>query len=625
MSASPASRIRLRLAERSAALDAAERALQQTGRERENPTPGQTTREPEHSAAAQEQTAELALRQEIAAQGRANPTRKQAVPAGRRNGRDPVSELRAERAMDAARFREVEAALRLADQVLSDAAASDIARARACEAKARALAFSGSDASVRRAERAFREAIDRYDALTTSQWGAVAHEWRGYALFGLAYVVHGLSGRLDEACSLMVASLEQLDPSSPRRPTVLAFYADALIALGDFERAEAVINEGIRLAAARDDRAAGPYMTWSRARIASQRGDAVETQRHLREAERDAGDWFETLTGTTFLAEAAELLDRVGRPEEARRYLARATERDTDDTFVRQAAAVLEARGGDPQLGIELLQEIAGDRFLEVATRWRLTLLLAWATLRLGGPEVGALAAQALDQAEDAGGVRVALAQEHDLVTALLPAAEAAGSVVARRLLAGESGAVVRLLGAGHVTSVIGPGHNASASDPAHTNGFADPAHVRGVMGSGRAIDVNEPAHSASANDSAPATDASGGAEVTGANGAARVAGSRSVRMPLPGGRARELLLLLAGSQAGVRTETVLERFFPDVAEEAARHRLRQLLTTIRSASGPLVEGPYVHHGQRRAGHRHRHADQRQHPRLPGHRRRPER
>lgn len=464
-----AAEVGLRLAERGAALDAAERAVRRPGA----PPP---------------------------------------------HGREPLSELRAERAIDAARLREVETALSLVDQVLGEDTSSEIARARACEARARALAFSGSDASVRRAERAFREAIDRYDALTASPWGAIAHEWRGYALFGLAYVVHGLSGRLAEARTLMEESLEQLDAASPRRPTVLDFYADALIACGDWDRAESAIDEGIRLATALDDRTAGPYLTWSRARIASQRGDAVETQRHLREAERDAGDWFETITGTTFLAEAAELLDRVGRPEEARRYLARAAERDAEDTFVRQAVAVLEARGGDPHLGIELLQELAGDRFLEVATQWRRTLLLAWATMRLGGADAGALAARALDQAEEAGGVRVALAQERDLVTALLPVAEAAGSAAARRLLAGDSPLVVRLLGP------------------------------------------------------------------------ARVIGGDGTVTPLPAGRARELLLLLATSQAGVRTESVLERFFPDVAEDAARHRLRQLLTTIRGASGPLVE-----------------------------------
>lgn len=227
----------LRLAERSAALDAAECAVERSSREPSGVQSPDNNGVDRHQDGVEQLSSHEPAGTERpecgpSGTGTATPGHSATYQPGPRppDGRDPASELRAERALDAARLREVEVALRFADQVLGDESSSEIARARACEAKARALAFSGSDASVRRAERALREAIDRYDALTASPWGAVAHEWHGYALFGLAYVVHGLSGRLAEARALMDEALDRLDATSPRRPTVLAFYADALIA-----------------------------------------------------------------------------------------------------------------------------------------------------------------------------------------------------------------------------------------------------------------------------------------------------------------------------------------------------------------------------------------------------------
>jgi hypothetical protein len=57
----------------------------------------------------------------------------------------------------------------------------------------------------------------------------------------------------------------------------------------------------------------------------------------------------------------------------------------------------------------------------------------------------------------------------------------------------------------------------------------------------------------------------------------------------LPAGQRGELVRMLATHPDGLPVAGVLRTFFPDAAEAAARHRLRQLLTSLRSACGELV------------------------------------
>jgi hypothetical protein len=99
-------------------------------------------------------------------------------------------------------------------------------------------------------------------------------------------------------------------------------------------------------------------------------------QRLLADAERIAAatDWWPTHIGRSFLLDAAELLDRVGRAEAARDRWQQA--RDTarpDDEEVMQTTAVLCARSGDPHLALELLQQLARGDWLEKRTIWRHT------------------------------------------------------------------------------------------------------------------------------------------------------------------------------------------------------------------------------------------------------------
>lgn len=358
-------------------------------------------------------------------------------------GRDWRAELTAERAIDAARLVRFDEAVALAAEVLDSATTDEIARARATEARGRALALQATDGANRQAERVLLEAVDRYQALGRS-------EWQGYALFCLGAAVHLQTGDLEGCTRAMDHALATLTSDSPRRATVLTFYADLLSTLGEWHRAEQVLGEAEELAVPRGDRTGIAYAAWSRARMASARGDAMATVRHLREAERGAGDIFVEHTLTTFLADAAELLDRVGSREQAEAYLERARERDPSDIFMLQAQAALLARGGDPRAALEALdatEAIDRGRWLDKRLRWRHTLFTAWATFRAGGAGAGELAARALEQAHESGGTRVAVAAEPELVTAMLPLAESAGSAHARRLLLGNRELVVRLFG----------------------------------------------------------------------------------------------------------------------------------------------------------------------------------
>ena len=87
---------------------------------------------------------------------------------------------------------------------------------------------------------------------------------------------------------------------------------------------------------------------WKLAILSSYRGDADATLEHLRRVERHRGGWWESGSGD-FLAEAADLLDRVGHVALAREYLERAESEPKDAVHLAAlSAAVLEARHGDP-------------------------------------------------------------------------------------------------------------------------------------------------------------------------------------------------------------------------------------------------------------------------------------
>jgi DNA-binding SARP family transcriptional activator/tetratricopeptide (TPR) repeat protein len=370
-----------------------------------------------------------------------------AAPAGR----NWDLELAAERAIDIGRKRDLDGAETLVVRVLRDADPThETAIARALLARGQALAWIGTDETVRGSRRAFTEAAERFAALGHD-------DWQGSALLRCGYSACYQFGDLLAAESLIAQALETYPPASDRRPGALDSYADVLIDLGEFDRAEAALQEALSLLERNPTVGRAYEITWGMARVAAGRGDARATERLLREAERGSvGDeWFDTHIGLSYLLEAAELLDRVGLTELAQVELERARQRAGDDNEeVMQTAAVMCARSGDPWRALELLQQLARGEWLEKRTIWRHTLMTAWATYRAGGSDAGALAARALEQAVACGTVRVATAGEPDIVAALAPLAQTAGSGIARELLLQDRVVIVRLF---DTPTVIGP------------------------------------------------------------------------------------------------------------------------------------------------------------------------
>ena len=348
--------------------------------------------------------------------------------------------VEAERAVDYARLVRLDEAEELAAGVLADPQSDPVALARATAALGSAKAWRGDDRSARAGGRLLLEAAEAYAAL-----GAL--DWQGHIVFWRGNTIHLQRGELDEAEIYLRQALELLDWSSLLRPTVLTFFADLLASRGRWEEAEAALVEATDLAVRAEDRQVWSYVSWSRMRFRSVRGDAAGTRREVVETLRHAGDWFDTHIGTTFLADAAECLDRVGDRESAEARLAEAEARQPDDEFVLQAQAALLARRGDPEAALDSLRRMSQAPWLEQRLRWRTALLTAYATVRARREGAGELAAQALELAERSGGVVVAQVGEPALVAALLPLAAAAGSARAQTLLAPGGARILRLLG----------------------------------------------------------------------------------------------------------------------------------------------------------------------------------
>jgi DNA-binding SARP family transcriptional activator len=362
-----------------------------------------------------------------------------ASTGGRLAGLD--REIQAEQALDLARNARLDEAEELARRVLGAALPDErVAYGRASEALGRVLAWRGDEMSARSADRHLADAEQVYVELGTREWLGFLTFWRGNAVL----YQHG---RLAEAGEAMRRALQILAVDSPRRGVVLTFYADVLTTVGDWAAVDAALTEARQLAATHGDAATSAYAEWQAAKVASVQGDAVATARHLNDAERHRAEWFDLTSGSTFLADAAEMLDRVGRYDAADDYLARAIASDPDDEFVLQARALLLARRGDPEVALEALHQLTQRPWLEPRLTWRRTMFVAWASLRAQRDGVGTLAARALDQAQELGGASIAVLGEPAITAALLPLAAASGSAVATELLAPASRLVVRVLG----------------------------------------------------------------------------------------------------------------------------------------------------------------------------------
>jgi len=345
-------------------------------------------------------------------------------------GRDLAGEGRAE---------EAEA---LVSAVLANCSEKEIAtQARALDVLGRVAAAAGGDEGLRRAEVQLEKALVLCRAL-----GQVG--WAGQVIMALVDRVYFARGQYDLAMRRIDELLLGLPGRSHHRAVVLSFRGNILIDCGRYAEAESTLAEARRLIDATGDQRAAGYVAWDAARLASQRGDPAATMAALREAEVHRGDWFEHSTGAEFLADAADLLDRVGAEEPARLYLSRARERagEVEVEFSIAEAATL-ARSGDPAAARAALADVRLMPRLQRREGWRLSLLEGYAALREGDPGAAALAGRAFDEAAALGVPALPQFREHRIAERLLPLAAAAGSVSAARLTAERPPLEVSLFG----------------------------------------------------------------------------------------------------------------------------------------------------------------------------------
>jgi len=327
-----------------------------------------------------------------------------------------------------------EEAAAVARAVLETAGGDErLTRARAYHALGYALCWRVKDdgrpdeAALLESEDCLSKGSALYRALgARSFFSALAVSWamglefpRGNALAAMK--------RLEEALPLVA--------DNPRRwGYVMIFRAWLAAELGLDEVAKASVEEVLRLGEHLHSDLFLAHGHWKAAFLASCQEDPEATLEHLRAAESHKGAWWEPASGD-FLAEATDMLGRVGQPALAWEYLARVKAEPKDAAgAVAFSEAGLQARFGDPELAEDQLLQLEQGRIV-AREQWRVTLLRALAALRRGEEDnAGALAARAFEQAARLGQPKAPLIRERSATYRLLGLAVATGQPAALAL-----------------------------------------------------------------------------------------------------------------------------------------------------------------------------------------------
>jgi DNA-binding SARP family transcriptional activator len=323
-----------------------------------------------------------------------------------------------------------------ARHILAEAPADEpITRARASYFLGVALCWrrdreGGRDeTALAEAEECFGRASGIYRSLgMRSAAAAVAPYWAVNLEFARGQAAAAMS-RIEESLSLAA--------DRPRRwAHSLIWRAWFAAELGQDELCRATVGEILRVAEQLDSDTLRAQGHWKLAILASYSGNAAATLDHIRQAEEHKGAWWGPGSGD-FLAEAADLLDRVGHVGLAREYLERVKAEPKDAAhLVALAEAALEARHGDPRRAEELLLGLAHRR-IDPREYWRVTLLRGFAALRRGADvAAGALAAQAFEGAARLGQHKLPLIRERAVTEQLLGLAASTGQPAAIALKA---------------------------------------------------------------------------------------------------------------------------------------------------------------------------------------------
>lgn len=320
------------------------------------------------------------------------------------------------------------------------------------------------------AEDNLSQAFRRYSAMGM---GAAA----SFVLVDWAVHIDFPAGRTRSALDRIEQAL-RLTVSRPRAVGFVTTWRILFAAeLGDDALCLASADEAFRMAERIDSTFVRAQAHWRLAVLFSYRGDRERTLDHLRQAEQHNRGWW-ALGSAEFLADAADLADRVGYSTLALEYLARAQHDPKDAAHrVRLAEAVLLARHGDPALAEERLCRLDTPG-LELREAWRVTLLRAYAAFRRGDDALaGALAARAFEQAARLGQPEAPLVRERDVSEQLLDLAARTEHPAALALHTGTRPTSISVLGR-FALSVDGR--------PSHTSGGQELRLLKYLAVSGR-------------------------------------------------------------------------------------------------------------------------------------------
>ena len=285
------------------------------------------------------------------------------------------------------------------------------------------------EAALVEAEDCFARAARLYRDLGMRSAAAfIAVDWSSLIEFPLGHAAAAIE-RIEEAL-LLVADL-------PRAwAFVMLWRASYAAELGQDELCRRSVDEVLRVAEQKKSSFLVAQAHRRLATLASYRGDAEATLEHVRQVELHGKVWWELGSGE-FLAEAADLLDRVGHTALALEYLARGVAEPKDaGHLIALAEAVLEARHGDPAAAGRRLLGLGPER-IDPRERWRVTLLTGYAAFRGGDHALAAtLAAQGFEEAARLGQPELPLIRERAVTEQLLGLAANTGHPAALALRA---------------------------------------------------------------------------------------------------------------------------------------------------------------------------------------------
>lgn len=294
-------------------------------------------------------------------------------------------------------------------------------------ARARLLGGVGRATASRRTAAALRVGARRLDEAATAfqREGALTHAVANRVIAATFASIP--LGRFDAALEQLDQALDAAPSSVTMRVAILPYRAFALVDLGRYAEAQAVLAELRRttneIGTLGNERAAA-FTRWATARMASQQGDAEATWAACRAVER-SDVIVDTGNGAFFHADAAQMLARVGYLDDAERLLVSARQRDPGTTdLVATAEFVVAAYSADLTRAEAVLVELDGGNRVEPRDRWRITLLHAFACHEVGDPRAQPLAAAAFEEAAQLGYPDLPLIHEPRIARLLLPLAE---------------------------------------------------------------------------------------------------------------------------------------------------------------------------------------------------------